>query len=50
MTIAPMILTAVGAWFVLSALMTVACTAVVRGGVHEDRMRGYAPEWSRQKY
>jgi hypothetical protein len=49
-TIASMILTAVGAWFVLSALMTVACTAVVRGGVREDRMRGYAPEWSRQKY
>jgi hypothetical protein len=39
--IAMMILTAVGAWFVLSVLVTVACAAVVRGGQREDRMRGY---------
>lgn len=49
MTMVWMILSAVAAWFVLSVLGTVACTAVVRGGVWEDRMRGYAPERSRQK-
>jgi len=38
-TIVWMILTAVAAWIVLSVLMTVACTAVIRGGVLEDRVR-----------
>jgi hypothetical protein len=41
-----MILTAVGVWLALSALMTVACTAVVRGGQREDRIRGYLTDRS----
>jgi hypothetical protein len=28
-------------WLVLSALAAVACAAVVRGGVEEDRARGF---------
>jgi hypothetical protein len=44
--IAMMILTVVGAWFVLSVLGTVACAAVVRGGQREDRMRGYLTDRS----
>jgi hypothetical protein len=28
-------------WLVVSALTAVACAAVVRGGVAEDRARGY---------
>ncbi|MGZ4546755.1 MAG: hypothetical protein ACXVX8_05965 [Blastococcus sp.] len=39
-----MILTAIGTWFLLSVLMTVACAAVVRGGVREDMMRGYVTD------
>lgn len=49
MTIMWMILTAVGAWIVLSILMTVACTAVVRGGVLEDRLRGDARDARRHQ-
>jgi hypothetical protein len=45
-----MILTAVAAWIVLSVLMTVVCTAVVRGGVREDRMRGYVRDGARQNF
>ena len=45
-----MILSAVAAWFVLSVLGTVACTAVVRGGAREDRMRGYVRDGARQNF
>jgi len=39
-----MILAAITTWFLLSVLTTAACTAVVRGGVREDRMRGYVTD------
>jgi hypothetical protein len=29
------------AWLVVSALTAVACASVMRGGVEEDRARGY---------
>jgi hypothetical protein len=35
------VLAVLGVWFVLSALTAVGCAAVVRGGVEEDRARGY---------
>jgi hypothetical protein len=35
------VLAVLGAWLVLSALAAVGCAAVVRGGVEEDRARGY---------
>ena len=35
------VLAVLGVWFVLSALTAVGCAAVVRGGVAEDRARGY---------
>jgi uncharacterized membrane protein YqiK len=42
--IVAMILTAIGAWFLLSILTTAACAAVVRGGIREDRMLGYVTD------
>jgi len=40
-----MILTVVlaiaGAWLLLSIITTVACAALARGGLNEDRARGY---------
>ena len=44
MTMVAMILTAIGAWFLLSVLMTGACAAVMRGGVREDMIRGYVTD------
>jgi hypothetical protein len=45
-----MILTALATWFLLSVLMTVVCTAVVRGGLREDRMRGYMSDGRGRRY
>jgi len=39
-----MILTAITTWLLLSVLTTAACAGVVRGGVREDRMRGYVTD------
>ena len=41
--ITSVVLAIVGAWLVLSIVTTVACAALARGGLHEDRARGYAP-------
>ena len=38
------VLAIAGAWLLLAVLTTVACAALARGGLHEDRARGYAPE------
>jgi hypothetical protein len=35
------VLTLIGAWLVLGALATVVCTLVARGGLREDRLRGF---------
>jgi len=40
MTVLGVLLVA-GAWIVVSALTAVVCAAVLRGGVQEDRARGY---------
>ena len=32
------------AWLLLGVLTTVACAALARGGLQEDRARGYEPE------
>ena len=40
----PVLLTLVVAWLVLSALATVVCSLVTRGGLREDRTRGYLPD------
>jgi hypothetical protein len=37
----PVLLAVLGAWVVLSAVTAAACALVVRGGVEEDRARGY---------
>ena len=37
------VLAIAGAWLLLAVLTTVACAALARGGLHEDRARGYAP-------
>jgi hypothetical protein len=37
------VLAIVGTWLLLAVLTTVACAALARGGLHEDRARGYAP-------
>ncbi len=42
--IVTVVLAIVGAWLLLSVVTTVACAALARGGLHEDRARGYAPE------
>jgi hypothetical protein len=34
------------AWLIVSAITAVACTAVVRGGVQEDRARGFLDDRS----
>jgi hypothetical protein len=39
-----MILTALGNWLLLSVLMAVACTAVLRGAHREDQRRGYVSD------
>ncbi len=41
--IATVVLAIVGAWLLLSVITAVACAAVARGGLREDRARGYAP-------
>jgi hypothetical protein len=41
--ISTVVLVIVGAWLLLSLITTVACAALARGGLHEDRARGYAP-------
>ncbi len=38
------VLAIVCAWLLLAVLTTVACAALARGGLHEDRARGYAPD------
>ena len=38
-----MVLAIVGAWLLLAVLTTVACAALARGGLDEDRARGYEP-------
>jgi hypothetical protein len=42
----PMVLAFLGAWLVVSALTAVVCAAVVRGGLQEDRARGYLTDRS----
>jgi hypothetical protein len=42
--IVTVVLAIVGAWLLLSVVTTVACAALARGGLREDRARGYAPE------
>ena len=37
------VLVIVGVWLLLAVLTTVACAALARGGLHEDRARGYEP-------
>ena len=37
------VLAIVGVWLLLSVATTIACAALARGGLHEDRARGYAP-------
>jgi hypothetical protein len=37
------VLAIVGAWLLLSIVTTIACAALARGGLHEDRARGYEP-------
>lgn len=39
-----MLLAVLVTWLVLSAVATVACTAVMRGGMREERMRLRVPE------
>lgn len=38
------VLTVIAAWLVLAALVTVGCALVTRGGLREDRRRGYVDE------
>ncbi len=38
------VLAIVGVWLLLSVVTTVACAALARGGLHEDRVRGYAAQ------
>ena len=38
------ILAVLGTWLVLSAVLTVPCAAVLRGGMLEDRALGYTPD------
>lgn len=40
--IATVVLVVIGAWLLLSVVTAVACAAVARGGLREDRARGYA--------
>lgn len=37
------VLAVLGAWLLLSVVTTMACAALARGGVQEDRARGYLP-------
>ena len=38
------VLTVIAAWLVLAALVAVGCALVARGGLREDRRRGYLGE------
>ena len=42
------VLAILGAWLLLAVLTTVACAALARGGLHEDRARGYEAEHGRR--
>ena len=42
--IGTVLLAILGAWLLLSVVATIACAAVGRGGLNEDRARGYAPD------
>jgi hypothetical protein len=44
--IAVVVLAVLLAWLVVSAITAVACTAVVRGGLQEDRARGFLTDGS----
>ncbi len=44
--IGTVVLAIVGGWLLLSVVTTVACASLARGGLHEDRARGYASERS----
>jgi hypothetical protein len=39
--IMPVVLAVLGAWIVISAVTAAVCALVVRGGVDEDRARGF---------
>ena len=42
--ISTVVLAIVGTWLLLAVLTTVACAALARGGLREDRARGYVPD------
>ncbi|WP_167762174.1 hypothetical protein [Blastococcus sp. CT_GayMR20] len=39
---AAVVLAALAVWFLLSVLTAAGCTLVIRGGLQEDRARGFA--------
>ena len=43
------ILLALGVWLLLALVTTAACAALARGGLHEDRARGYAPRQQEER-
>jgi hypothetical protein len=45
--IGTVVLVILGTWLLLSIVTTVACAALARGGLQEDRARGYAPPQQR---